>query len=125
MKTLFIRVAVFGAIFSAIVALITASVMAFGFAIAYVLTLMMNDLEMRHAITPGAVFAVFSLYFCFKFLLHRIGQGTFSCDCDECKENGRDDDEHTTEVQRPTVLRSTGTKQAKGKATHNKGVNRR
>jgi hypothetical protein len=122
MKVSLVEVVVVGAVFSVVLAITTAAVVAFGFAIAYALTLMMNNIELRHAITPGAVFAGFSLYFCFRFITHTIKEREYSYLCDECSEKDKYDDEHATAIPMPFVLRGAGTKQPKRKAAHNKRV---
>jgi hypothetical protein len=109
-------------IFFAIVAVIGAVVTVFGLGFAYALTLMLSNLEMRQALTPGAVCAGFSLYFCVRFFTHMFADRTPSCSCDECTEKGADDDEYATAMPRPFVSRGAGTKQTRRKAAYYKGM---
>jgi len=120
MKINFITITVIGAILLAIVALITAMVVAFGLSIAYIFTLTMNDLEMRQAIIPGAVFAGFSLYFCLKFFSFALTIGEKDHSCDECryKSDDDDDDQYRIVVPRSFGLKGVGKKQAKRKTAH-------
>ena len=123
MKINSISITIIGAILIAIVALITAVVVAFGLAIAYILTLTMNSLEMRQAIIPGAVFAGFSLYFCLKFFSFALTIGEKDHSCDECRYNddnddNDDDDQYRISVPRSFGLRGAGKKQAKRKTAH-------
>lgn len=62
---------------------------AFSFLLAWVLTLLLEGMDMRQAITPGAVLAVSSLYFSYAFLTHRISIPVDDeCVCDECRKDG-------------------------------------
>ncbi len=118
MKVNFITITVIGAILFAIVALITAMVVVFGLSIAYVLTLTMNNLEMRQAIIPGTVSAGFSLYFCLKFFSFALTIGEKKHPCDGCRDDGDDDDQYRILVPRSFGLKGVGKKQAKRKTAH-------
>ena len=120
MKVRPLGIAIWGIILSVVVAIITSAVSLFGLSVAYILTFMISNLEMRQAIIPGSVLAGFSLYFCFKFFTHTIEERNHSYLCAECGEKGDDNGPDVAEVPRATVLRTARTKHSRARTTHNK-----
>jgi hypothetical protein len=77
---------VFGIFLTVLVGFFAALATGLALSVAWVLTLLIDGLEMPQAVTPGAILAVAALYVSFKFLIQRVQAPDEDDDaCDECR----------------------------------------
>jgi len=116
MKVALLRLTGMGVAFSVIVTVITSLIVGFGLVIAYILTLTIKNLEMAQALTSGAIFSVFSLYFCFRLLTYTMEERNASYLCNECAGKDESESRHFTQAQRPSVWRTVKAKKSRRKS---------
>lgn len=123
MKTRLLVVLIAATLASLMVVVMGSVVSAFALVFAYALTLMLDGMDMRQAMTPGAILAGSSLFFCYKLFASQLKRRLYvGCQCDECSALDDHGGYEDTVVTPPSpMLKGAGMGPARRSPKHPKG----